>query len=272
MKIGVRKPSIKRSIKARTTGRAKRAIKSSINPLYGKKGMGLVNNPKKAVYNKVYNKTTVSAISKNSSHKSSNNASSEDSTIGCLLIAIWCISFMVILFNKKPLLNKFISFLAVIFLSITIFMIINRKMASSRTDDRNYDRNATEANLYLKQINESIKIVNTTKNPETFFSRHSFILERLDQLIDVLNKVSYSGENPTDYLKEFNENKISTFNDFINRYYEDVLLKINNLKTEKAKINNADKFYNNLMNYKEHLENENIETIEMLHVKLKDTI
>lgn len=41
-----------------TTGRAKRAVKSSINPLYGKKGMGYINNPKKAVYNKVYNKTT----------------------------------------------------------------------------------------------------------------------------------------------------------------------------------------------------------------------
>lgn len=59
MKIGVRKPSIKRNIKARTTGKLKRKVKSTINPLYGKKGMGLVNNPKKAVYNKVYNKTTI---------------------------------------------------------------------------------------------------------------------------------------------------------------------------------------------------------------------
>lgn len=58
MKIGFRKPSIKKSIKARTTGKIKRKIKKSINPLYGKKGMGLINNPKKAVYNKVYNKTT----------------------------------------------------------------------------------------------------------------------------------------------------------------------------------------------------------------------
>jgi hypothetical protein len=36
-------------------------MKSAINPLYGKKGMGLINDPKKAIYNKVYNKTTVSA-------------------------------------------------------------------------------------------------------------------------------------------------------------------------------------------------------------------
>ena len=63
MKIGVRKPNIKNSIKARTTGKAKRLIKKSVNPLYGKKGMGFVNNPKKAVYNKIYHKTTFSATS-----------------------------------------------------------------------------------------------------------------------------------------------------------------------------------------------------------------
>ncbi|HFC9286544.1 hypothetical protein [Clostridium perfringens] len=60
MKFGARKPSIKKSIKARTTGRMKRQIKKSINPLYGKKGIGIVNNPKKSLYNKVYNKSSFS--------------------------------------------------------------------------------------------------------------------------------------------------------------------------------------------------------------------
>lgn len=58
MKVGMRTPSIKKSVSARTTGRIKREAKSAINPLYGKKGMGWVNDPKKAAYNKVYNKTT----------------------------------------------------------------------------------------------------------------------------------------------------------------------------------------------------------------------
>lgn len=60
VKFGIRTPSLKKSFKARTTGRVKRSIKKSINPIYGKKGMGLINNPKKAIYNKVYNKTTIS--------------------------------------------------------------------------------------------------------------------------------------------------------------------------------------------------------------------
>lgn len=59
MKYGVRKPNIKKSIKARTTGKVKRQVKKAVNPLYGKKGMGIVNDPKKAAYNAVYNRTTV---------------------------------------------------------------------------------------------------------------------------------------------------------------------------------------------------------------------
>lgn len=61
MKYGIRTPSIKKSVKARTTGRAKRAVKSTINPTYGKKGTGYIKNPKKAVYNTVYKKTTYDA-------------------------------------------------------------------------------------------------------------------------------------------------------------------------------------------------------------------
>lgn len=60
MKFGMRKPSIKKSISARTTGKAKRAVKKAIIPGYGKKGMGLITNPKKSLYNKVYRKTTFS--------------------------------------------------------------------------------------------------------------------------------------------------------------------------------------------------------------------
>ena len=60
MKFGMRKPSLRKSISARTTGRAKRAVKKTLIPGYSKKGMGWIKNPKKAAYNKVYNKTSFS--------------------------------------------------------------------------------------------------------------------------------------------------------------------------------------------------------------------
>lgn len=58
MKLGMRTPSFKKSLKARTTGKAKRSIKRELIPGYGKKGMGWIKNPKKAAYNKMYQKTS----------------------------------------------------------------------------------------------------------------------------------------------------------------------------------------------------------------------
>ena len=58
MKIGMRTPSLKKSLKARTTSKWKRQTKKALIPGYGQKGVGWIKNPKKALYNKVYHKTT----------------------------------------------------------------------------------------------------------------------------------------------------------------------------------------------------------------------
>ncbi|HBJ1646053.1 TPA: hypothetical protein LA462_000507 [Clostridium botulinum] len=103
MKVGLRKPSIKKSIKARTTGKLKREIKRSINPLYGKKGMGYINDPKKSIYNKVYNKTTfgVKDIIDVSSVKKENidNYNKENTNIGVLGIIVELLNFIANLFK-----------------------------------------------------------------------------------------------------------------------------------------------------------------------------
>ena len=58
MKIGFRKPSLKKSLRARTTGKLKRRVKRSVNPFYGKRGVGFIKKPKESVKNKIYRKTT----------------------------------------------------------------------------------------------------------------------------------------------------------------------------------------------------------------------
>ncbi|WP_022857412.1 hypothetical protein [Alloscardovia omnicolens] len=60
MRVGLRKPSLKKSLKARTTGRAKRALKKAVNPFYGRKGMGFIRNPKRSIKNRIYKRTTFS--------------------------------------------------------------------------------------------------------------------------------------------------------------------------------------------------------------------
>ena len=60
MKFGLRTPSLTRSLKARTTGRLKRQVKRALIPGYGQKGMGYINDPVRAIKNKIYHKTTFS--------------------------------------------------------------------------------------------------------------------------------------------------------------------------------------------------------------------
>lgn len=60
MKIGFRTPSFKKSFKARTTSKYKRRLKSAIDPTYGKKGVGWIKDPERALKNKIYHKVTKS--------------------------------------------------------------------------------------------------------------------------------------------------------------------------------------------------------------------
>ena len=57
MKFGMRKPSIKKSIAARTS--VQRYIRHSLG-VKAPRGWGWITNPKKALYNKVYRKTSFS--------------------------------------------------------------------------------------------------------------------------------------------------------------------------------------------------------------------
>lgn len=90
VKFGIRKPSLKKSISARTTGQFKRKLKRAFNPYYGKKGMGWIRNPKKALYNKIYNKSTIE-IESIFKKKKRKKVATESNII--LKPFIWIISF-----------------------------------------------------------------------------------------------------------------------------------------------------------------------------------
>lgn len=56
MKVGIRKPSIKGRVSARLS--VKRMIRAKVR---APKGYGLITSPKKAIYNRVYSRTSISA-------------------------------------------------------------------------------------------------------------------------------------------------------------------------------------------------------------------
>lgn len=60
MKFGFRIPSIKKRIAARTS--VKRVIRHNLG-LKAPKGLGWITDPKKALYNRVYNKTSRGCLS-----------------------------------------------------------------------------------------------------------------------------------------------------------------------------------------------------------------
>lgn len=111
MKIGVRTPSLKKSFKARTTGRINRTLKKSVNPLYGKKGMGYIKNPKKAIYNKAYHKLTVDPLKplKNGSRNNTKRVASEPELVGYSFYKIE---------TKEYICNKLMYILLAVFLGI----------------------------------------------------------------------------------------------------------------------------------------------------------
>ena len=59
MKFGIRKPSLKKRIAARTSW--KRAVRHNLG-LKAPRGWGWLTNPKKAAYNRAYNRTSVGCL------------------------------------------------------------------------------------------------------------------------------------------------------------------------------------------------------------------
>lgn len=57
MKFGIRKPSLRKSFAARTS--LKRIVRHSLG-LKAPKGYGWLTNPRRAAYNRIYSRTTVS--------------------------------------------------------------------------------------------------------------------------------------------------------------------------------------------------------------------
>lgn len=95
-----RKPSLKASFKARTTGRAKRAVKRAIIPGYGKKGTGFIKNPKRSMYNAVYHRTSIDTLKTIKNKKrTTQGQGSQQSSSSCLWWIFWIVILILCLAN-----------------------------------------------------------------------------------------------------------------------------------------------------------------------------
>lgn len=236
MKFGYRKPSIKKSIKARTTGKIKRKVKKAINPMYGQKGMGFVKNPQKSIKDSIYHKTTYDIT-----EPLKNNSAP--------------------LKNKKGFLSK-------------LFNWGNSTPVDIMLDENTYVtvHNKKEAKFYamgmLKIANDCANIVNTTKKPKIFFERYNLLIEKMEQLSKLEAFRCFNGKLPSKNLQEILDKKLLTIDEFIDRHHQDVLDEIHALKTSKAKEKRIETFYENFQIYKNCMEPKNIEKYESLYNEL----
>lgn len=101
---------------------------------------------------------------------------------------------------------------------------------------------------YLKILKDSANIVNTTKNPDTFFERYALAEEYADKLC-MLKGVKYTGDSPTQIKKQLFNQKQVAIRKMVDKYYADICLKASRLKTLSARQNKIFDFITVLEDY-----------------------
>ena len=256
MKMGFRTPNINKKIKSRTSGALNRRVKSSINPLYGIKGVGVVNNPKKAIYNKIYNSTTMSIGDFSKGQLEFNNCDTGDNfgiflkfTQVNLIVGVFTSILSVLLYSES---DKVVS---ILLLFIGILNILGYYISKSINKRKNtyFEENITRI------IDESYYIIATTKDPETFFSRFEYL------------------ENNFSGIKNENLNSLFTrkteyIDALIYHFYVGVEEHIKTLKTKKGKINNVNKAKEKIMKFEKYFNAHNLGYLEDLNITILQNI
>lgn len=169
MKIGVRKPSIKKSVKARTTGKIERSIKKSINPIYGNKGIGFPKNPVKSINNSIYHKSTigVSDILNSNLNSSSNNRNNNATDNSNSFTNTQNNKSSISKNNKLKILLVVLIFLLFLF-ARAIFIELNKSSNNNTENHQNIQTNSENA------VTENIKETDTQIQTNSNENENSF--------------------------------------------------------------------------------------------------
>ncbi|PNY20687.1 hypothetical protein ASN88_02060 [Streptococcus parauberis] len=302
MKVGMRTPSLKKSFKARTTGKVKKQMKKSVNPLYGKKGMGLVDNPKKAVYNKVYNKTTVDGLKplKVSSSKKTNKANdnfgqvlplfepkvTEDiivhkkkfwTIVSYFFAGLFVVEALQSLFNKN-----FVGFIIGLGFALLIYKlrqnVPEQKQKTITRFKTEEELSSEKLNLMndkisfdhsLEMYNQGVNLMQSTLNPDTFVANYKLAVDSLTKVVDITEKYKdrfhVEADNLETALQRIISEKAYIEEEFIQRYYFNNVKKANELKTETGKANNLAKGKEKIMQHEELLNQKSVDLINTLY-------
>lgn len=112
-----------------------------------------------------------------------------------------------------------------------------------------------------RMIDDSVELVNDSVVPDTFFFRLDFLIKKLQELVTIEELIVFNPPLPSTQLDEVMDKYDLVIQQFLERYVEDCVMKINKLKTKKGKINKMEKFSIELLKYKNKFTTSHLEYI-----------
>lgn len=106
---------------------------------------------------------------------------------------------------------------------------------------------------WMKIIQESATLCNSTVNPETFFSRYDLMEQYLRRLAAIEHLLSFSGNLPSGELQKMSEGKPAAIHDMIDRSYQRMIQEARALKTPKGQEARLLKYFNTMEGFEEEL-------------------
>lgn len=117
---------------------------------------------------------------------------------------------------------------------------------------------------WLRIMEDSAKLVDSTVKPDVYFSRYDLFLENLQKLASVEKMVKFKGMKPSVAYEEAVRKRVQETNDFIQRAFCASQDHADKLTTEKGRTAAIERFFTNMEKYEEHMAPENLAFLESL--------
>lgn len=259
-------------------------------------------NPKKAAYNKVYNKTTVGYQDLMKLTHTKNTATTTEhisiqpkplppkkkrktGTPWLIFGGIFLLGSFSTLPNFGPFAFGLCISALLIWNGIKLRKIDKSKPETLQFDYTNYlkfilipeakerDVNVSYSNLLSMAIDQAanririskdcVEIIQKTKDITTFFERFNLLIENLKYLSLLENHLNFTESSPTSDLEKLMNERTEITNRFFDRVYQDAMT----LKTENGRKKRMERFKLELTQYNKELSPENVQYLNSLSIQ-----
>lgn len=127
------------------------------------------------------------------------------------------------------------------------------------------------ASQYLKIAKDSERLVNTTVNPDVFFSRYDLMIEQFRKLAGLEHLISFSGTLPSAHLNTLIATRDQEAETFIRRSFKKMRDEVGLLKTENGKSAKIERYFSKMNSYCRYLSQGNQDLLYTLKSSCKES-